>query len=655
MPVKLSLVFIILIAFALRVYALNDIPNGVFTDEAARGYDAFSIAHTGRDMHGAFLPLFARGFDDYTPTLYTYLTVPFVSMLNLSPFSTRLAAVWIGIITMLAAYQVIRYTMNRPAALITIGLLALSPWHILLNRIGTEWSLLALGPTLTVALAYRGLRNHPRWLVAAGVAAGLSLYGYAPIKAFLPLLGLVFVAFYASELRQYPRAVTAGFIGGLLLAIPVYVFSFTPEGMARFDRISYLGDVPTPAMVHHATTQYLAYFQPHFLLYTDPTQPDLFYIQRLRFVGLLYWVELPLIIWGVIQAIRTQRRDHYFLLVWLLLAPIGINLHEKTKPALFLTATPILHALAGFGAAHLWQVYHHTTARLRLAVAATGLILMLGLGLNASVMAYDLFTQFPVYAPHTRDWGYGLDAGIDDLLRQQPHYDQASIYTFNIVTGLYVAYHTRYPPAQRHQELQPADTWTQLGTLTIAPPETVIHQPGCHVMLSRESGFHALVAPWTHLQSYPLPDGQSSGLMLAAVSSNHTLAQPVKAVFANQILLDSFGIANHTPPHPGQTLCVVLNWQSTGNLTDNLTVFLHLTDGTTLITQHDGLPADGRHPTYTWQPGQVIADMHLLSLPPTLAPGTYELRAGLYHANTGVRLPTATQDYVVLDQLVIAP
>jgi hypothetical protein len=95
---------------------------------------------------------------------------------------------------------------------------------------------------------------------------------------------------------------------------------------------------------------------------------------------------------------------------------------------------------------------------------------------------------------------------------------------------------------------------------------------------------------------------------------------------------------------PGQAICLVLFWQSAGNLTTDYTVFAHLvgppkpdTDSP-LWAQHDGVPAGGLRPTSSWQPGEVIPDMHVLFIPADAPPGTYQLNVGMYNPETGQRL-----------------
>ncbi len=89
----------------------------------------------------------------------------------------------------------------------------------------------------------------------------------------------------------------------------------------------------------------------------------------------------------------------------------------------------------------------------------------------------------------------------------------------------------------------------------------------------------------------------------------------------------------------GQPLCVTLYWQVESAVDGDYTAFLHLVapDGF-LQAQRDISPAFGFHPTSRWQVGQVVTDMHCLQMPPGLAPGQYDLLAGLYDPDSGRRL-----------------
>ncbi len=96
---------------------------------------------------------------------------------------------------------------------------------------------------------------------------------------------------------------------------------------------------------------------------------------------------------------------------------------------------------------------------------------------------------------------------------------------------------------------------------------------------------------------------------------------------------------------PGENLPVVLYWQATGGVTDDLSIFVHvLNPGGQIVWQDDGAADHGDRPTWSWRPGEVIADPHTIELPSDLPEGDYRLVTGLYDWRTGVRLPALPLD-----------
>jgi len=139
------LLFIILILAAfLRIYKLSSIPPHLTSDEAALGYNAYSILKTAKDEYGNFLPIIFKSFGDYKPGLYVYLTVPTVVLFGLSEFSVRLPSALAGVLAVWLIYKLVnylfpdkkysffsfRFSLGDIAAL----MLAISPWHIHFSR-----------------------------------------------------------------------------------------------------------------------------------------------------------------------------------------------------------------------------------------------------------------------------------------------------------------------------------------------------------------------------------------------------------------------------------------------------------------------------------------------------------------------------------------
>jgi len=108
--------------------------------------------------------------------------------------------------------------------------------------------------------------------------------------------------------------------------------------------------------------------------------------------------------------------------------------------------------------------------------------------------------------------------------------------------------------------------------------------------------------------------------------------------FGDQFTLLGYDL-RRTEVEPGDEVSVVLYWQATEPVTEDLSIFVHLLDlRGELIWQDDGAADHGERPTWSWPPGETIVDPHTVRLPPDLAEGEYLLTVGLYDWQTGDRL-----------------
>jgi hypothetical protein len=209
---NLILTAILLLALFLRTYKLATVPPHLTVDEAALGYNAYSILKTARDEYGQFLPLVFKSFSDYKPGLYIYAAVPFIAALGLNEFAVRLPSALAGVTAVWLIYlltqQLISQSSNEksnlplfagstsgrnpvgaepdkgggapmgrklvtgPANVIALTssfLLAINPWHLHFSRGAWEAN---LSLTLTLAGIYCFFKaiNYPRLKTTPGVA-----------------------------------------------------------------------------------------------------------------------------------------------------------------------------------------------------------------------------------------------------------------------------------------------------------------------------------------------------------------------------------------------------------------------------------------------------------------------------------------------------
>jgi hypothetical protein len=97
----------------------------------------------------------------------------------------------------------------------------------------------------------------------------------------------------------------------------------------------------------------------------------------------------------------------------------------------------------------------------------------------------------------------------------------------------------------------------------------------------------------------------------------------------------------------GQALLLNLYWQPLTRIDADYAIFLHLRDaqGHT-VAQRDTLIRAADYPTSHWQPGELALDLADLPIPADLPPGTYQLGLGVYRMETQARLalPGAPED-----------
>ena len=147
-------------------------------------------------------------------------------------------------------------------------------------------------------------------------------------------------------------------------------------------------------------------------------------------------------------------------------------------------------------------------------------------------------------------------------------------------------------------------------------------------------------------------------IVVLTLSSGSRL--PLEANLADKVLLVSCDLAR-VEFRPGETVQLTLHWQALREMTEDYTVFVHLTqaDGQ-LVSQQDIQPLGGAKPTTSWTPGEVVDDPYELAIPVGASPGTYWLKVGMYSQRTMKRLPVVKpgraqveQDSILVGQIQV--
>lgn len=427
----IALLIIVAIAALLRLLFLGTIPNGFFCDEASNGYDSYSILKTLRDQHGNFLPLFARALDDYRPSLYIYLTAPFIQIFGLNEFAVRLPAAIFGVLTIIVFYALVKELFDKRVALITALLLAMNPWHIHFSRIAFEATLIPFFTCLSVWLFLKSLK-HPNYLPLTAIVWGLSLHTYQASRVFFSLFFLGIILIYRKELWQLKKQVLIAISLFLLIFIPLFSFWISPEGLARAKGTGIETNIVT------ILKYYLSYFNPDFLFFNgDPISRH-----SAAKIGELYYFELITVPVGIFYVLKEKPVQRLLLLLWLFLYPIPAALTAPEHALRAIAGVPIFTLFSAYGVSKLIDL-------LRLkqkAILTVSLVIVIS---SLAILSKRYFVDYPLYA--TKDWQYGI--------REAIAYAEQSSYPCVILSNqiylkkcgslhVFLPFYTQYPPQE---------------------------------------------------------------------------------------------------------------------------------------------------------------------------------------------------------------
>jgi len=364
-----KLLFIILfIAALLRLWNLGSIPPSLSPDEAAIGYNAYSILKTAKDEHNQLLPIVFKSFGDYKPGLYIYTTVPFVLIFGLNEWSVRLSSAIAGIMAVwliylltneLKSYELrvtgsknITYnpiTRNFQTRLIAAFLLAINPWHIYFSRGAWEAN---LSLTLTLFGIYFFLKalNKHKYLLLSAISLALTLLTYQGAKLssviVIFLLLIVFWPEFKKILSNNFVTVLQSIILSVAIVMPILISLFTGKigRLEVFSVFSYprenvslqtflaqgnekVGDIKY--IIYHSESLNFArgilerwynHFSGKFLLFAgDWSNPR----HSAPNQGMFLLIDLVLLPLGLILVLKNKpNKFSIFFIAWLVLAPL---------------------------------------------------------------------------------------------------------------------------------------------------------------------------------------------------------------------------------------------------------------------------------------------------------------------------------------------
>ena len=662
------IIFILLLALALRAYRLTDIPPGLTHDEANHGREAIEI------LDGILRYYFPLNYG--SEPVYSYTVAGLMALIGEGILALRLVNVIFGLAVIGATYIWAKLAFDRRTGLVTALLMAVSFWPLAASREALRagmlpffmvvavwffWQIIYSNQTAGEAETEKPGTTGSRWRAillilgfALSIVMTLHIYLAARIAWLLfPAFLLYLAAVHRASFLHSWKPVLAGLLLSGVLTIPMFVFlANNPEAQTRLSMLdSTLEQVQegnVQPVLENGAEALLAFVWPgygdSFLAYNIPGRPVFDVISAVFFV-----IGIVVCLW------RWNRLPYAFLLLWFV---VGIT------PSLITGATAnTTRNLAALPAVFILPVIGFTTAADLLAkrssiskraIFVTGAALwLLVAGLITTRDYFIIWGQSPAVRGAyqytlVKELDYLTDAETDlgpviiSTVYPGPAHD-ASIAL--VLTGSR-AQQMRWVDARYALLLPESDT-----TLAMIPDSTPQHP-----------AFEELLQPLDriNLGTNELDPGFTVYAVDGAkIQTGAQMLPPVNFGGAVQ-LMEAQWLSPQVAG--GETAELLTVWQVLDpalvgpvhlpTLTTDVAFFTHVLDhDKNIIAQRDALDA----PSWSWQTGDTILQIHPLTIPADIQPGDYPAVVGMYDKLTGQRLPIIDDSDESIDTVIEIP
>lgn len=418
------------IGLIIRTVKLGEIPMGFTWDEAALGYNSYSLLQTGRDEHGIISPIVFRSFGDYKPGLYVYLSNLSVFIFGLNEFSTRLPSAILGSLLIPIIYMLVfKISKNRIWALSSSFIATINPWMIHFSRGAWESNINMLFTLIGTLLWFKKRYSY------SALFFGLTLITYQSSKLFTPLL-IVILIFLTLKDLTVKRLIIPLFIM-FIFVLPILLGYHSQSGRLKvFSMFSYrrtseeIGSILSANGSSNLNLQYylfnsevLQYLRTFLLHYFNYLSPKFLFMtgdfSSLRhstpYYGYFHLIEAISISIGLVGLARINKsKAAQFIFMFLVISPLPAALSRDLVSGVrgLLLSVPLV-LLSGFGMSLLFKVKKI-------------FILFLLILISGFVYYIDLFTVHSKFYT-AKEWLSPYKKSIETVINYQNEYSKVYI------------------------------------------------------------------------------------------------------------------------------------------------------------------------------------------------------------------------------------
>ncbi|EKD89939.1 MAG: hypothetical protein ACD_32C00111G0004 [uncultured bacterium] len=427
---------ILLLSVFLRFVSLDNIPAGLYVDEASLGYNAYSLLNTGKDEYGQPFPIFLRSFGDFKPALYAYFTTIPIALFGLNIFSIRFLSALSGTFLVLITYLILKRSKirhNSSLAILSALVLSLSPWAIFQSRVAVEANFALIIFATSMFFFILSIKRIIFFIPATATLA-FSAYAYHAERVLSFVFLILIIIVFKKNFIKNKKIIFIGIIIFFLISLPQLLLLTTPGSLQRFNTQGFTqkqtfekyGGTFKKILVfgrslyilNKFSSQYISSYSPRSLFFEAENQsfrsmPDMsvFY----------FWMIIPFFLG--IKYVYYNRTDSVIKLIFLCIAFGSLPAALTGDPFYTLRMLPTLWGISiliSFGLFNLLQIFH-----LKLIKYSLGIFL----GLISCLMLYmSYFIIFKSERSSSFGYPYLEVANLSEKLKDQSFVLDTEIY-----------------------------------------------------------------------------------------------------------------------------------------------------------------------------------------------------------------------------------
>ncbi len=438
---RIIILFLLIISLAgfLRIYKLGQVPPSLTWDEAAVGYNAWTIANYGRDEYGRSFPIYFKSFGEDKQPVHIYLTAIIVKLFGPSEFTIRLPAALFGIFNIALIFFLAQLIFrNNLIALTSSFFLAISPQNIHFSRFNHEANFALFFFMLGLIFFLKFIKEDRLFLSLALLSLLFSMICYHAAEIIVPPIIILLIIIYK---KSFKIKSLSFFISLFLLFCFIVIVLFQPRlfGIARLDQTAFSrGDIEktqifkltgsyTLGRVNRVVSNYWSNFNPQYLFVKGDNNPRL----SSQGAGEFYKIDALFLLIGVFSLIKKRSKEGIFLLGWAFIAPFGDSIAGEAPHAArayFMMGSWNLIAALGF-----YKVVSYPKRYIFKWFNGVFVIAILLCSLIIYLNYY--FNEFP--KRYAIDWQYGMKQVVE-FVTSHNEYDQ--VYMTSIRSQPYIFY-----------------------------------------------------------------------------------------------------------------------------------------------------------------------------------------------------------------------